>query len=264
MIAGAMTAISKNPLIIGNWKMYKTAAEAVAFVQQLISSKIEEVPIDVALAVPFTAIAPCLQAVGGAAIQIGAQNMNDATEGAFTGEIAGRMLKEAGASFVLLGHSERRHLFHESSALIRNKVERALKDSLLPVLCVGETHEEKELGKTEKVLEQQLRESLEGITLETAESLVLAYEPVWAIGTQDPATADIAQERQAFCRSVLASLFGEQLSEKMRILYGGSVKPENAASFIQQKESAGLLVGGASLSVDSFCQIIKNAAGEKT
>jgi triosephosphate isomerase len=249
---------SSRPLVIaGNWKMYKTIDEALRFVETL-APLITKSQATVYLAVPFTAIRPAASLVEelGASITIGAQNMNDAAEGAFTGEIAARMLTEAGARFVILGHSERRHLFHESNDTINKKVKRALESALQPVLCIGETLEEREAGETEAVLREQLTGSLEGISAEELSKMIIAYEPVWAIGTGKVARPDDAQTAHAFVRGVIAQIWGEEAAERIVIQYGGSVKPENADELLEQPDVDGLLVGGASLSPDSFSQII--------
>jgi triosephosphate isomerase len=246
--------MARNPIVIGNWKMYKTSREAAAYLEELLP-QIEGCKAKVFLAVPYTSIAAAAKAAKGSEVLIGAQNMNDARDGAFTGEIAALMLKEAGAAFVLLGHSERRKLFGETNEFIQRKVVRALQDDLIPVLCVGETAEQREEGKTEEVLRRQIEECLEGIPVEEASKLMLAYEPVWAIGTGKTATPEMAAEAHASCRAVLADLFGKKRASAIPLLYGGSVKPENAAALLAQKGIDGLLVGGASLEPEVFAQI---------
>lgn len=248
-------------LIIGNWKMHKTLPEASDFVAQFVAAYTPLDNLEVGLAVPYTSIAPLAQLAQdkGSPLLIGAQNMNDCSEGAFTGEVAAAMLKEAGAQFVLLGHSERRRLFGEDDAFINRKVKKAASIGLRPVLCVGETEEEYEEKKTEAVLEQQLTLGLEGIPSTELGNLVIAYEPVWAIGTGRSATPKIAEEAHAFCRSVLVKLLTKTLAKKVPILYGGSVTPSNAASLLEQEEIDGLLIGGASLSLESFLQIVDDS-----
>lgn len=245
----------RKELIAGNWKMYKTSAEAVSYVEALKTALVERQE-PVYLAVPFTAIHPCAEKAQGSHIVIGAQNMNDASEGAFTGEIAATMLKEAGAQFVLLGHSERRHIFKESNAFINRKVHQAIKENLIPFLCVGETKADREEGRAEEVVALQLKESLKGVTETQTESLVIAYEPVWAIGNGKPATAQEAQEMHAFVRKIAEEIWSTSTAEKLTLVYGGSVNPENAATMMQQPDIDGLLVGGASLSVETFTKII--------
>ncbi len=244
------------PLIVGNWKMYKTISETGEFVKKIVSSLTEGDP-TVYLAVPFTAIYAAAVAAKGSPISIGAQNMNDCNEGAFTGEVAGKMVKEAGASFVLLGHSERRHYFHETDEFINKKVKRAVLDGLQPLLCIGESLEEQEIGKTEEVLKSQLEGALAGLKKEDLTNLIVAYEPVWAIGTGHAATPEIAEERLRFCRKILSQILGEEAASLLPILYGGSVKPSNVRPFLEKEGIDGLLVGGASLTLESFLRIIQ-------
>lgn len=242
-----------TPTIIGNWKMYKTAAQAVEFIRAFKTMVVNGNRIW--LAVPFTAIHAAVKEAAGSDIVIGAQNMNAAKEGAFTGEIAGLMLKDAGAKFVLLGHSERRQHFHETNAEIAAKVKRALLDGITPVLCVGETAQERESGY-EEILKEQILQGFQHVEKEDADKVMLAYEPVWAIGTGKTATPDIAEETQKFCRGVLAEHFGKKASNSMPILYGGSVKPETMSALMQEKNINGVLVGGASLDPKIFSQIV--------
>lgn len=247
-----------RPVVIaGNWKMYKTINEAVDYVETL-SPLIQKSQAAVYLAVPFTAIHPAASRVKelGSPIKIGAQNMNDASEGAFTGEIAARMLADAHAQFVILGHSERRHLFKEDNAFINRKVHRALAENLQPLLCIGETLEQREKRKMRDVLETQILQSLEGLREEALSKIIIAYEPVWAIGTGRVAQPRDAQTAHQFCREVVSEKWGSEAASRLQILYGGSVKPENARKLIEQEDIDGLLVGGASLSPLSFSQII--------
>lgn len=244
-------------IIAGNWKMYKTIPEAIDFVAKLapVASRRQA---KVYLAVPFTAIRPSAELAGESGLVIGAQNMNDAEEGAFTGEIAARMLVDAGARFVLLGHSERRHLFGEEDGVINRKVQRALADGLQPILCVGETLEERQEGQAEAVVERQIVEGLRGIKgKKKLAQVVLAYEPVWAIGTGETATPEIAQEMHLHCREVVEKGWGTDMAENLSILYGGSVKPENAAELLGQPDIDGVLVGGASLHSEVFIKIVE-------
>jgi triosephosphate isomerase len=229
--------------------MYKTAEEARQFIAELaLLTRARAL-----LAVPFTALSAAIEAAAGTQIVVGAQNMHDQEEGAYTGEVSGKMLFAAGARFVILGHSERRRLFHETSAWICRKVKRALTDGLMPIVCVGETEEERELGQTEETLARQLRESLEGVELGR---VAVAYEPVWAIGTGKTASPQVAQDAHAFCRTVLAREKGKEAAEALSILYGGSVKPENSALLMAEPDIDGALVGGASLDPRLFAQII--------
>lgn len=250
-----MKASRRSQIITGNWKMHKTIEEAKEFVKGLIPLTQHNI-FKIFLAIPFTAIHPLAQEVKGSPIVIGAQNMNDASEGAFTGEIAGKMLKEAGARFVLLGHSERRRLFQESNAFINRKVKRAIEVGLQPVLCVGETKEEHAAGQTHAVLRSQLQECLAGLSVDSLHTLILAYEPVWAIGTGESATPEMAQETQHFCREVLGEILTPELANQVVIQYGGSVNASNARELLSQPDIDGLLIGGSSLSLESFSQII--------
>lgn len=242
---------------IGNWKMYKTARESTDYIEQLLPL-VKNCEPNIYLSVPFTSIASASTFAKNTNVVIGAQNMNDVREGAFTGEIAGLMLKEAGAEFVLLGHSERRQIFGETDALIHQKIIRAFKDDIQPILCVGETLEEKDSEKMESVLEKQITAALEGVPKNEASRLILAYEPVWAIGTGRAATAEMAEQAHAYCRSVLGKVFGKKASGEISIVYGGSVNAENASEIIAQKNVDGVLVGGASLDPKTFAKIIKN------
>jgi len=253
----------QRPVVIaGNWKMYKTIEEATGYVETL-TPLIQKSQGSVYLAVPFTAIYPAAQKIKElkSSIQVGAQNMNDAGEGAFTGEIAAKMLLDAGAHFVILGHSERRHIFQEDDALINRKVKRAIESGLQPILCVGETLEQREKGLMEEVLKGQILNSLKGIRAKSVSKMILAYEPVWAIGTGKVAEPMDAQTAHHFCRGIVAERWGEETAKQLTIQYGGSVKPDNAADLLAQEDIDGLLVGGASLSPQSFSQIINAYQG---
>ena len=257
----------RKPVIAGNWKMYKSIAEGVAFVKDLIPLLAAETPEKdrgdepenlpaVYLAVPYTCIQSIVKAARGSRIEVGAQNMNDASEGSFTGEIAAKMLKEVGAGFVILGHSERRMYFNEDNAFINRKVKRALLEGLQPILCIGETLALHQKGKSKETVEKQLAECLDGLSGEQLADCIVAYEPVWAIGSGSAATPEIAQEIHGVCRQFIGNKWGTDAAEKLRILYGGSVKPNNAAELMAQPDIDGLLVGGASLSLDFFSQIV--------
>lgn len=251
--------MSRQKVICGNWKMYKTLEEAASFVKSLAPLAAESQAL-VYLAVPFTVIAAAAREAANTSITIGAQNMNDASEGAFTGEIAGKMLKDAGASFVLLGHSERRRYFFETDEFINKKVHRALQDGLQPILCVGETLEEKEAGRTEEILEKQLQDGIGDLESSAASKLMIAYEPVWAIGTGQTATPEIAQNVHLHCRRWLAAKWGEETAESVAILYGGSVKPENISDLMAEPDIDGALVGAASLKLELFSKIVNYIA----
>lgn len=254
-----MTSANRLVIIAGNWKMYKTIPEAVAFIQEL-KPLVQNSPAKIYLAVPFTAIKSVSDVAKESNIVVGAQNMNDVSEGSFTGEISGKMLKDAGAKFVIIGHSERRRLFHETDSLINKKAKRALLEGLQAILCVGETRDQRDAGETHEVLTRQLSEGLDDIASEQIEnnSIILAYEPVWAIGVGHSAGADTAEEAQAFCRKWVSEKQGEGAGQQVVILYGGSVSPENAKEFLDQPDIDGLLVGGASLSAQGFAKIINS------
>lgn len=254
---------SREKFIIGNWKMHKTIEEAVSFVAELVPL-VQDCHDQVYLAVPFTAIHPAAEKAKGSRVIIGAQNMNDASEGAFTGEIAARMLIDAGAQFVILGHSERRHYFHETSEFINRKVKKAIKEGLQAIVCVGETSAEHEAGKSQEVVKEQLTATLAGLDERGMHQVMISYEPVWAIGTGDTATPEIAEEMHQFCRKVLAEVVNEAAAEFTQILYGGSVRPENAKQLMEQTDIDGLLVGGASLSLESFVKIVNYCTQKET
>jgi len=247
--------MSRQSVIAGNWKMYKTIEEAKAFIEA-ISSEVLDSENLVCLAVPYTAISEAAKLAENSNILIGAQNMNDSSEGAFTGEISGKMLLEAGCEFVVLGHSERRAYFHESNAFINRKVKRALESGLKVILCVGETLEERESGKMEELLGRQLKGSLLDIEGADFKDIIIAYEPVWAIGTGKTATPAIADEAHKYCRSIIKELFGEAIAEQVQILYGGSVKPSNVKDLMVEENIDGALVGGASLKPESFVELV--------
>lgn len=252
------TMQDREKIITGNWKMYKTIDQAVDFVRSLMN-EIKKPVVKVFLAVPFTAIDRVALTLKDTCFVVGAQNMNDASEGAFTGEIAGKMLKDAGAEFVLLGHSERRRFFKESNDFINKKVKRAILDGIRPVLCVGETLEQREQEQTQEVLKEQICNCLSGISSNDLKNLILAYEPVWAIGTGQTATPEVAQLAHIFCRNILKDLYGEDFAVRIPIQYGGSVTPSNAKALMEQPDIDGLLVGGASLSLETFCQIVNDS-----
>ena len=242
-------------LIAGNWKMHKTVPEAIELVRELKELTADVDDRDILVCPPFTALYPVGRELQGTNIALGGQNMFYEEQGAFTGEISPIMLKDVGCSYVILGHSERRHIFGETDELINRKVLSAAEHGLTPILCVGEKIEERESGETEKVVERQVKEGLRGFNPEN--EFVIAYEPVWAIGTGKTATPELAQEVHAFIREILSELFGKEKAEKTRILYGGSVKPENAKGLLEMPDIDGALVGGASLKADSFAKIVK-------
>ena len=250
---------SRTPFIAGNWKMYKTIAEAEQFLQALLPRVSSAEGVEVAVCTPFTALQAVLDSTRGSRVEVYAQNMHQAPEGAFTGEVSGPMLAELEVHGVVLGHSERREHFHETDRALAEKVAAAFGQGLRPILCVGETEEERERGDTERKLRHQVQEGLEKVPVERLAEVTIAYEPIWAIGTGRVATPDQAQEAIAFVRALVADRDREQ-AERTRILYGGSVKAENAAELLAQPDVDGALVGGASLEVESFAAIVDAAA----
>jgi triosephosphate isomerase len=246
-------------IIAGNWKMNKTAAEALALVSNLKLELANIREVDIVICPPFTALESVSKVILDSNLRLGAQNMSEQNFGAFTGEICAGMLKEFSVRYVILGHSERRQHQKESNALIARKAAAVHGASLKPIVCVGETLAEREEGQTEKVLETQVRGSLAGLTKEQMVETIIAYEPVWAIGTGKTATTQQAQDAHAFIRSLLVKIFDEAVAKKVRIQYGGSVKPANALELMGQPDVDGALVGGASLEARSFADIIKNS-----
>ncbi|MDR1677788.1 MAG: triose-phosphate isomerase [Deltaproteobacteria bacterium] len=245
----------RKPFLAGNWKMFKTGEQAVAFIDEFAPLVKDVTDREVALAVPTTALYQAAAKAKGSSIIIGAQNLHWEKEGAFTGEISASMITGSGASMVIIGHSERRQFFGDTDEWVSKKLGAAIEAGLLAIVCIGETLAERESNRTFEVLASQLKGSLSGFKAANEAKLILAYEPVWAIGTGKTATKEEAQETQAFIRKELKNL--ELPSESLRILYGGSVKPDNAASLMAQPDIDGLLVGGASLKADSFSQIVK-------
>lgn len=246
--------MKKKPMILGNWKMYKTNKEAQSYVKTLLPL-VEKLDVLIGLAVPFTAISLCAELVADSSVMIGAQNMHSADEGAFTGEIAGKMLQEAGAEFVVLGHSERRVSFHETNEEIGKKVSRALEEGLKVVLCVGESLEQRKKG-CEEHLEEQLFSALSGVKKTLLKQIAIAYEPIWAIGTGKSAKPKDVEKTHMFLRAVLEQIHGKTYGKKLPILYGGSVKKANIESFLQESHIDGALVGGASLEATEFASMI--------
>ena len=246
-------------IIAGNWKMNKTVAEALTLVNALKLEVANVREVDIVVCPPFTALAEVSKAVQNSNIRLGAQNMSEHNYGAYTGEICAGMLKEFYAKYVILGHSERRQYQKEPDALIAKKAAVAHASAIKPIVCVGETLAEREGGHMERVLETQVRGSLAGLTAEQMVETVVAYEPVWAIGTGKTATTQQAQDAHAFIRKQLAKMFDETVARKVRIQYGGSVKAANARELMGQPDVDGALVGGAALEVRSFADIIKNS-----
>jgi triosephosphate isomerase len=248
---------ARTPLIAGNWKMHKTIAEAEEYIQALLP-RVSAAVADIAICPPYTALQAMVDSTRGSGVTVFAQNLHDAPEGAFTGEISAPMLTELDVHGAILGHSERRELFGETDRALQAKVPAALAAGLVPLLCVGETEEERDAGETDRKLRHQVQEGLEKVESRRLGDVVIAYEPIWAIGTGRNATPEQAQEAIAFVRALVADRDPEQAS-RTRILYGGSVKPDNAAELLELPDVDGALVGGASLDPESFAAIIAAA-----
>ena len=253
----------RKKIVAANWKMNMTQAESASFVETLLREMDDISDVEVVIVPPFTAIAKVSEALGGSQnIKVGAQNMYWEKSGAFTGEISAAMLRDLFVRYVVLGHSERRQLLGETDEIVNRKVRAAHEGSLRPIVCVGETLEQRERGDVEKVLSTQLRGSLADLGTKELQETVIAYEPVWAIGTGKTATAEQAQEAHAFIRTTLQEISDEATANKIRIQYGGSVKPDNARTLMSQPDIDGALVGGASLDPRSFAQIVKGALAD--
>jgi triosephosphate isomerase len=250
----------RTPLIAGNFKMFKTVGETVAYVNDLRALIKDVQGVEIAIAPPFTALAAAVNAAASSAISIGAQNLHWARDGAFTGEVSAAMVRETGARYAIVGHSERRTLFGDTNDTVNKRMHAALGAGLVPIVCIGETLAERDRNETLAVLDRQIKESLDGITGEQLSGMVLAYEPVWAIGTGRNATPAQAGEAHFHIRQRLKQWFGLDASERCRVLYGGSVKPDNIAKLIDEPDVDGALVGGASLEPKSFFAIIQGAA----
>ena len=246
----------KKPLIVGNWKMFKTVDEAVSLVQSIKAGTYKNSDATVVVCPPFTALYAVSKQLQGSNIALGAQNMHPEIEGAFTGEISPTMLKDMGCRYIILGHSERRQYFHETDAFINEKAKTALKYSLNPIVCIGETLKEREAQQHLTVVKSQFEASLADVTKDDIARIVLAYEPVWAIGTGKTATPEQAEQMHSYIRRLLTEKFGQEMASKVQILYGGSVKPDNIAQLMDKPNVDGALVGGASLKAESFCAII--------
>jgi len=247
----------RTPLIAGNWKMYKTASEAVVLARAVVKSLFPSDGSEVVICPPFTALAAVGQVIAGSRVGLGAQDLHWAKEGAYTGEVSAEMLRDLGCCYAIVGHSERRQYFGETDENVNKKSLAALGSGLTPIICVGETLSERETGRAHHVVEAQVKGALSGLAPGQVRALTLAYEPVWAIGTGRTATPDQAEEMHAHVRKTVAGLFGADIAQGVRILYGGSVKPENAGELLQRSEIDGALVGGASLQADSFALIVK-------
>lgn len=244
------------PLIAGNWKMHKTGQEAAQAARRLKELTAGISAVEVMIAPPFTALCQVAAEISGSAIALGAQNMHWESKGAYTGEIAADMLTSAGCRYIIIGHSERRQFFGETDQTVNRKIRAAITAGLRPVLCIGETESEREAGQTFSVLDKQIQKGLETFVLQDLKSLVVAYEPVWAIGTGKTATTEQAQEVHAYVRRQMAEQVDAGLAEQLRILYGGSVKPSNIRELMALPDVDGALVGGASLDPDTFSQLV--------
>jgi len=247
----------RRPFIAGNWKLHKTLAESRDLAQQLFVGTADVKDRDIVIAPVFTALAAVTQIVGDTHIGLAAQNCYPADQGAFTGEVSPALLKDAGCGYVIIGHSERRQLFAETDEFINQKVHKCLETGLNPILCIGETLEERETDQMLEVLTRQVKGGLAGLTAEQMEQIVIAYEPVWAIGTGKTASDEQAQEAHSFIRGLVQGLFTPEVAAAVRILYGGSVKPGNVDGLMAQADIDGALVGGASLNAEDFLRIIK-------
>ena len=244
----------RKPIIAGNWKMHKTIAEALEFVNE-IKGKLNDESVDAVICAPFTILKDLKEVTKGTNIKVGAQNMHFADNGAFTGEVSPAMLKELDIDYVVIGHSERREYFNETDETCNKKVLKALEVGIDPILCVGETLEEREAGNTKDVCKVQVEKALENVSKEDLAKVVIAYEPVWAIGTGKTATSEDANDVIAYIREVVANLYGE-LANEVRIQYGGSVKPSNVAEIMNQSDIDGALVGGASLEANDYVELV--------
>lgn len=246
----------RKPIIAGNWKMYKTIPEAKALVSGLITKLGNSAKAEVVFCPPFTALSAVKELVQGKPFGLGAQNLYWKEQGAFTGEISPLMLKDIGCDYVIIGHSERREHFGETDQTVNSKVKAALAAGIKPIVCVGESLAQREAGETQSLIKRQTEQGLAGIDAKAIPDLVIAYEPIWAIGTGKSSNGKDANEVCGLIRSTVASMFGADAAQKMRIQYGGSVKPENIKEYMDQPEIDGALVGGASLDVESFAKIV--------
>jgi triosephosphate isomerase len=246
----------RRPIIAGNWKMYKTQAEARAFLVAFKPHVSSSAHCDIVIGAPFSALAAAVDAARGSAIGIAAQDVHWEKEGAFTGEVSTKMLVEVGCRYVIIGHSERRQFFGETDLTVNKKVTAALDADLIPIVCVGELLAEREAGQTESVLERQFTGGFAALTAQQFSRIIIAYEPVWAIGTGRTATPEMAAEAHRFLRQLAAAKFSPERAAALRILYGGSVKPDNIKGLMAQVEIDGALVGGASLDANSFASIV--------
>ncbi|KQL33331.1 triose-phosphate isomerase [Psychrobacillus sp. FJAT-21963] len=250
----------RKPVIAGNWKMYKTLTEAKDFVELLKGRQVDSSKVETIICAPALFLDQLVHNAKDSFISIGAQNMHEEKEGAFTGEVSGPQLKDLGVSYVVIGHSERRQYFNETDDSVNKKVKAAFENDLTPIICVGETLEQREQNETETIVSNQVMAALEGLSEENVKNSIIAYEPIWAIGTGKTATADDANDVCQAIRETVLDSFGEEVASSIRIQYGGSVKPENIEELLSKEHIDGALVGGASLQVDSFVKLLE--AGE--
>jgi triosephosphate isomerase (TIM) len=251
----------RTPIVAGNWKMFTTAATG-RDLAAAVAQGVDDLPVQVVVCPPYPYLALIAEVIHGSPVMLGAQNLYPSAQGAYTGEVSPTMLRDVGCRYVIVGHSERRHGLGEKDAFINHKVRVGLDAGLTVILCAGETLDERQADQTETILDRQLTEGLQGVPAGSLENLVLAYEPVWAIGTGHNATPDQAQAAHAFLRGRIAQLYGEEAAGRLPIQYGGSVKPDNAASLMRQPDVDGALVGGASLEAASFLAIVRAAAAK--
>ncbi|TVX99147.1 triose-phosphate isomerase [Cohnella terricola] len=250
--------MSRTPIIAGNWKMFKTAGEAASFVAE-VKGKAEVAGVESVICAPFTALPALVEAVKGTTIKVGAQNLHFEDNGAFTGEISGVMLKDLGVDYVIIGHSERRQYFGETDEIVNKKAHAAFRHGLTPIVCVGEKLEEREAGTTNDVVRVQTEGALANLSADQVAATVIAYEPIWAIGTGKSSTSEEANETISYIRGVVAKQFGTETAAKVRIQYGGSVKPNTVAEYMGQSDIDGALVGGASLEPASYVALVEGA-----
>ncbi|MCY9510492.1 triose-phosphate isomerase [Paenibacillus larvae] len=248
----------RKPIIAGNWKMFKTVSEAVEFANA-VKGKAEMNGVDSVVCTPFTNLPALVETFKGTSIKVGAQNMHFEDNGAYTGEISGIMLKDLGVEYVIIGHSERRAYFAETDEIVNKKVHAAFKHRLTPIVCVGEKLEEREAGQTKEVCKVQTEAAFQGLSAEQAKQVVIAYEPIWAIGTGKSSTAEDANEVISYIRGLVSSLYDKSVADEVRIQYGGSVKPGNVREYMGQSDIDGALVGGASLEPASYIQLVEGA-----
>ncbi|HUW23263.1 MAG TPA: triose-phosphate isomerase [bacterium] len=247
----------RKPIIAGNWKMNKLTSEAVELAREVKNKTGTIADREIVLCPPFTVLSSVKEVIKGSSIKLGAQNMYWEVRGAYTGEVSPTMLKDIGCNYVILGHSERRQYFGETNETVNKKAKIAFSIGLIPIVCVGETLRQREKGETLTVIEEQVKTGLSGLTKEESKGLVVAYEPVWAIGTGKTATPEEAEEVQRFIRKLLGQMFGKENAQAIRILYGGSINPDNISVLMSCEDIDGGLIGGASLNVESFLKVVR-------